>query len=85
LTEEEVVDRIMIDFLIVIILNLFGLILIFALADRYWGAGILGRTIPPRSVLVYENRPWWVKSIVLFTIIGGLASLFIVVSSWIFM
>jgi len=71
----------MIEFLAVVIINLIGLVLILAFADRFWGAKILGKIVPPRSVLIYEGRPWWMRTIGLFITFGVLVSMLILLLS----
>ncbi len=40
---------------------LIGIFLIFAVIEWLWGEG--SGIVKPRSVLIYENRPWWVEGI----------------------
>ena len=72
----------MFEFIEIVVLNVFGLLFTIVLADRYWGAGILGELIKPRSELICEGRPLWIKNITMITTMGVLVTVFLVTSIW---
>ncbi len=72
----------MFEFVTIVILNVLGLLFIFLLVDRYWGAEILGELIKPRSELICEGRPLWMKNITMITTMGVLVTVFLVTSIW---
>jgi hypothetical protein len=45
--------------------------IIFYIAARYWGWGILGSLVKPRPVLIYEGRSWWAKRAALYFFIAS--------------
>ncbi|NHJ14008.1 MAG: hypothetical protein EAX95_10055 [Candidatus Thorarchaeota archaeon] len=55
-----------------ITLYVVGVIITFALADRYWGSRILGGIVPPRAKLIYEGRPWWTRRVLNYLLIAFL-------------
>jgi hypothetical protein len=44
-------------------------LLILALVDRFWGKRTLGNLVKPRSILIYENRPWWMEEVAMYAFI----------------
>ena len=75
----------LIEFLFVVVFGLLGLLLIFVIADRFWCTEILGKIVPSRSVPIYNNRPWWMKRVALFIVVGVLESAFMLITVWLFM
>ncbi|NHJ15125.1 MAG: hypothetical protein EAX95_15690 [Candidatus Thorarchaeota archaeon] len=61
-------------------LYILGVILTFALSDRYWGSRILGGIVPPRAKLIYEGRPWWTKGVLNYLLIAFLLTALILSS-----
>ena len=52
------------------VLIVLGLFTAVALADRYWGTSILGGFVKARSNLIYEERPWWWKRILMYFVMA---------------
>lgn len=61
---------------------LIGILLTFGIIEWLWGKGF--GLVEPRSVLIYENRPWWVESIGLVLFLAFLFTVVVGGSTWLF-
>jgi hypothetical protein len=60
-----------------------GTILIITFVEWLWGIDAL-RMVKPRSVLIYEGRPWWVKSVVALLFVASSFTLLVEGTFWLF-
>ena len=60
-----------------------GTVLIMVFVQKLWGIGAF-RIVKPRPVLIYEGRPWWMKSVAALVFVASSLTLLVEGTFWLF-